>query len=105
MNVERFVRFVDESGATVYGELPSSATGKLHGTSVSVLSGNPFDGFSKTGKQSMIKKVRPRVIMPKTWTNKTKLLSPIESTPIFMCIGLNYAHHAKEANVCPIPLS
>lgn len=21
-----------------------------------------------------------------------------------MCIGLNYAHHAKEANVCPTPL-
>jgi len=83
MSVERFVRFVDESGATVYGELASSATGKLEGTSVSVLSGNPFEGFSNTGKQSTIE----------------KLLSPLESTPIFMCIGLNYAHHAKEANL------
>jgi hypothetical protein len=58
MSVERFVRFIDENGATAYGELPSSATtSKLEGTSVSALSGNPFDGFSKTDRQSTIKKV------------------------------------------------
>jgi hypothetical protein len=56
MSIERFVRFVDNSGATVYGELPSSATGKLEGNSVEVLSGSPFDGFAKTGKQAAIKK-------------------------------------------------
>jgi 2-keto-4-pentenoate hydratase/2-oxohepta-3-ene-1,7-dioic acid hydratase in catechol pathway len=37
--------------------------------------------------------------------NKRKLLSPLASTPIFMCIGLNYAHHAKEANVSSVPIS
>jgi len=78
------VRFVDEKGATSYGELPSSeTTGRLEGKSVTLLSGDPFIGFSKTGKKATIK----------------KLLSPVESTPIFMCIGLNYAHHAKEANL------
>ena len=58
MSVQRFIRFIDESGAIQYGELLSSATtSKLQGTSVEVLSGNPFNGFSKTGKQSTIKKV------------------------------------------------
>ena len=28
-----------------------------------------------------------------------QLLSPLESTPIFECIGLNYKQHAKEAKV------
>jgi 2-keto-4-pentenoate hydratase/2-oxohepta-3-ene-1,7-dioic acid hydratase in catechol pathway len=28
-----------------------------------------------------------------------QLLSPIESTPLIVCIGLNYSEHAKEANV------
>jgi len=84
MCVGIFVRFTDEDGAMQYGELTSSATAsKLEGTSTPVLSGNPFDGFSKTGKQATIK----------------NLLSPLESTPIIMCIGLNYAHHAKEANL------
>jgi hypothetical protein len=77
MSVERFVRFVDESGATVYGELASSATAsKLEGTSVSILSGNPFDGFSKTGKQSTIKKVRPIVTLLKASTNKNQASLP-----------------------------
>jgi hypothetical protein len=58
MSIERFVRFVDENGAVAYGELPLSATtSKLEGISVPVLSGNPFDGFSKAGRQAIIKKV------------------------------------------------
>jgi len=84
MSVERFIRFVDEKGSISYGELSSSEiTGKLEGRSATVLSGDPFTGLSRTGNKATIK----------------KLLSPIESTPIFMCIGLNYAHHAKEANL------
>jgi len=84
MSVERFIRFVDEKGSISYGELSSSEiTGKLEGKSATVLSGDPFTGLSRTGNKATIK----------------KLLSPIESTPIFMCIGLNYAHHAKEANL------
>jgi len=84
MSVERFIRFVDDKGAISYGELSASEiTGKLEGKSATVLSGDPFTGLSRTGNKATIK----------------KLLSPIESTPIFMCIGLNYAHHAKEANL------
>jgi len=83
MSVSNFVRFSDEKGDIVYGELPSTATGRLEGTKAELLSGNPFTGLSKTGTQVTIK----------------KLLCPIESTPIVMCIGLNYAQHAKEAQL------
>lgn len=58
MSIQRFVRFEDENSAITYGELDSLATtSKLEGLPVSVLSGNPFDGFSKTGKKATIKKV------------------------------------------------
>ncbi|RFU28885.1 hypothetical protein B7463_g7440, partial [Scytalidium lignicola] len=84
MSVANFVRFVDEKGATVYGELsPSELTGRLEGKTATVLSGDPFTGFSKTGNQATIK----------------KLLSPVESAPLFICIGLNYAQHAKESGL------
>lgn len=101
MSVDRFVRFEDEKGATVYGDLPSSLTaGNLEGKSVEVLSGDPFTGFSKSGSQATIKKVcLPYYLLLSQISNIQTLLCPVESTPIFMCIGLNYAHHAKEANV------
>jgi len=84
MSVERFIRFSDEKGAVLYGDLPASATTKrIEGISIPVLSGDPFTGFTKTGNNATVK----------------KLLSPLESTPIIMCIGLNYAQHAKEAQL------
>jgi hypothetical protein len=58
MSIERFVRFVDENGVTSYGELPpSKRAGRLEGSTVGLLSGDPFTGFSKTGRQTTIKKV------------------------------------------------
>jgi len=86
MSIERFIRFSDESGSVLYGE-PSASdiTKKIEGISVPVLSGDPFTGFTKSGKTATVK----------------KLLSPVESTPIIQCIGLNYAQHAKEANLTP----
>ncbi|KAH6721689.1 hypothetical protein BKA61DRAFT_729193 [Leptodontidium sp. MPI-SDFR-AT-0119] len=86
MSVKRFIRFEDESKTLQYGEPSSSdVKGSLEGKSVDILSGDPYGGFTKTGKQAIVK----------------TLLSPLESTPIFECIGLNYAHHAKEANLTP----
>ncbi len=99
MAIERFVRFVDASGAKLYGE-PTAADvkGNLEGKTVTVLAGDPYTGFQSTSEKAVIKQVRSptplRILL--IW----KLLSPIESTPIFQCIGLNYAHHAKEAGVC-----
>ncbi|KAG4435962.1 hypothetical protein IFR05_008543 [Cadophora sp. M221] len=86
MTIKRFIRFEDESKTIQYGE-PSYLDVKesLTGKSVDVLSGDPYGGFTKTGKQAIVR----------------TLLSPLESTPIFECIGLNYAHHAKEANLTP----
>jgi hypothetical protein len=56
MSIKGFIRFVDERGATVYGELPPS-TVKLEGRSVNVLSGDPFRGFQKGSVEAKIKKV------------------------------------------------
>jgi len=84
MAVSRFIRFADESGKISYGEPKEDAlTTNLTGASVEVLSGDPFTALSPTGSTAVAKKV----------------LCPLESTPIIMCIGLNYAHHAKEANL------
>ena len=58
MSIERFVRFVDEKGEIVFGEPSSSdVKGKLEGKSVTLLSGDPFQGFSKTTSTATITKV------------------------------------------------
>ncbi|KUJ13599.1 fumarylacetoacetate hydrolase family protein [Mollisia scopiformis] len=86
MSVERFIRFEDEKGSILYGEVSTSdLKGSLEGKSVSILTGDPFTGLSKTTHKSVIK----------------KLLCPLEATPIVIGIGLNYARHAKEANLFP----
>jgi hypothetical protein len=59
MGITNFVRFEDDQRNVLYGEVHSSAvSGNLDGASVTVLSGNPFIGFTSTGKESKIKKVR-----------------------------------------------
>jgi hypothetical protein len=59
MVVTNFVRFEDDQRNVLYGEVNSSAVdGNLEGASVTVLSGNPFTGFTSTGKESKIKNVR-----------------------------------------------
>lgn len=84
MSVDRFIRFEDEKGNILYGEpAASDLSGDLEGKSVSVLTGDPFAGLSSTDRTSIVK----------------KLLCPLESTPIVIGIGLNYAHHAKESNL------
>lgn len=65
MSITNFVRFEDERGTTVYGDLPASeVSGKLEGKTVEVLSGEPFTGFTKTGNKATIKKVRWSSPMP-----------------------------------------
>ncbi|PMD34375.1 hypothetical protein L207DRAFT_605003 [Hyaloscypha variabilis F] len=83
MSVERFIGFKDKKGSVSYRELSSTEiTGNLEGKSATVLSSNPFTRLSRTDQKATIK----------------KLLYPLELTHIFMCIGLNYARHVKEAN-------
>jgi hypothetical protein len=58
MNVERFIRFVDENNDVAYGEPPlENLFARLEGTKVQKLSGDPFTGFSKAKTQSTIRKV------------------------------------------------
>ncbi|KAF2200247.1 hypothetical protein GQ43DRAFT_456570 [Delitschia confertaspora ATCC 74209] len=73
-----------EDGKTYYGNLAEEIpTQKIEGHKVEVLSGDITKGFSKTGEQSVVK----------------KLLCPLPSTPIIECIGLNYKEHATECNL------
>lgn len=84
MSFSRLIRFVDEDGAIRYGdvveEIPAS---DIIGTKLDTLDGDPFGTMTKSGQQATV----------------TKILCPLESTPIIMCIGLNYRQHANEANL------
>ncbi|KAJ0418019.1 fumarylacetoacetate hydrolase family protein [Aspergillus carlsbadensis] len=91
MSVSQFIRFEDPSGAVLYGE-PSQedlANGLVNAT-VSVLEGDPFQGLFPSGAEAKVAKV----------------LSPLRSTPIILCIGLDYKKHAEEASldIAPYPV-
>ncbi len=83
MSFPRLVRFVNEQGATLYGDLKSEPIGDLTGAEVEVLEGDIEKGFQNTGRTDKIH----------------KLLCPLPKVPIVICIGLNYQKHANEANV------
>ncbi|KAB5566203.1 hypothetical protein GE09DRAFT_1218474 [Coniochaeta sp. 2T2.1] len=83
MSFQRLVRFVNEQGATQYGDLKVEATGDLTGQEVEVLEGDVQSGFKATGRTEKI----------------SKLLCPLPSVPLVVCIGLNYQKHANEANL------
>ncbi|KAJ5651731.1 hypothetical protein N7507_009157 [Penicillium longicatenatum] len=79
---KNLVRFA--AGAEIYyGDL-ISAIGNNY--TVRKLKGSPFTSLQTTGEVLTV----------------DKLLCPIESTPLVICIGLNYRQHATEANL-PIP--
>ncbi|KAJ6071581.1 hypothetical protein N7499_009595 [Penicillium canescens] len=89
MSFTNLVRFEDDQGAIHYGDVPEDCLLDIIGCRVPILAGDPFeDSLQLTGQQAVVYKVLP----------------PIESVPVFLCIGLNYAEHAKEANL-PIPPS
>lgn len=81
------VRFEDENGETVYGNLSDyQSPESLVGIRLPLLSGSPLTKLEATAEERIVRKV----------------LCPLESTPIFQCIGVNYATHAGEANF-PVP--
>lgn len=58
MSLERFIRFEDERGEFLYGEVSlSDLDGSLEGKTVTVLMGEPFTGLSKSRNTSVVKKV------------------------------------------------
>jgi len=83
MSFQRLVRFVNEQGRTLYGDLKSETPSDLTGVEVEVLEGDIQSGFKSTGRKDKI----------------SKLLCPLPNVPYVVCIGLNYQRHANEANV------
>ncbi|ORY10579.1 hypothetical protein BCR34DRAFT_674184 [Clohesyomyces aquaticus] len=84
MPFERLIRFVAGDDKTYYGNLTKETpTREIQGSEVDLLSGDVKTGFSKTGERATV----------------SKLLCPLPSTNIVMCIGLNYRHHAEEAKL------
>ncbi|EXM24661.1 hypothetical protein FOTG_08156 [Fusarium oxysporum f. sp. vasinfectum 25433] len=72
------IRFLDNEGKEYYGNLiEAKAAINLIGSKAQVVLGNPFDGLTVTDEEKTISKV----------------LCPLETTPIFQCIGVNYARH------------
>ena len=81
---ERLIRFQTDSGKVVFGDLgKETPTREIEGSSVEVLEGDVKSGFRKTGGKEKV----------------GKLLAPLESTNIVLCVGLNYRRHAEECNV------
>ncbi|KAF2710997.1 hypothetical protein K504DRAFT_481012 [Pleomassaria siparia CBS 279.74] len=84
MSFERLIRFEADDGKTYYGNLNrETPTLEIEGSKVEVLSGDVKEGFRKTGGEAIV----------------SKLLCPLPGTNIVMCVGLNYKHHAEEANI------
>ncbi|KAH7161942.1 hypothetical protein B0J13DRAFT_668779 [Dactylonectria estremocensis] len=79
MAFQKLVRF-EEHGTAQFGDLLESGD---HGYKLEKLLGNPWEGLTSTGRI---------ITVP-------KLLSPLESTSIVICVGLNYQKHATEANL------
>lgn len=75
------IRFLDESRVERYGDVGDSSLDSIIGSEVELL--HDIDDLARTGKKAVVH----------------ELLSPITSTPIFVCIGLNYKDHAKEAGL------
>lgn len=84
------IRFEADDGKTYYGDLTKETpTREIQGKEVDVLEGDVKSGFSKKGSKAKV----------------SKLLCPLPTTNIIICVGLNYRHHAEECNVSFDPLS
>lgn len=108
----RLVRFEDNEGKVCYGDLPIDCPiVDAVGMKVPVLDGKPLDELKQSQKVTEIKKVRD--IPPfsvcfisvryfatsAALLTHRQLLCPLETTPLILCIGLNYRQHANEAGV------
>ena len=78
------IRFEANDGNTYYGDLEKETpTREIQGKEVEVLEGDVKSGFSKKGSKAKV----------------SKLLCPLPTTNIILCVGLNYRQHAEECNV------
>jgi 2-keto-4-pentenoate hydratase/2-oxohepta-3-ene-1,7-dioic acid hydratase in catechol pathway len=82
------IRFKADDGKTYYGDLTKETpTREIEGEEVEVLEGDIKSGFSKKGSKAKV----------------SKLLCPLPTTNIILCVGLNYRQHAEECNVSNLP--
>lgn len=78
------IRFEADDGKTYYGDLTKETpTRDIEGKNVEVLEGDVKSGFTKKGSRAKV----------------SKLLCPLPTTNIILCVGLNYRKHAEESNV------
>ncbi|KAH8716920.1 hypothetical protein GQ44DRAFT_688360 [Phaeosphaeriaceae sp. PMI808] len=81
---DRLIRFQSSDGNVKYGNLEKETpTREIEGSEVEVLEGDIKSGFKKTGGKAKVE----------------KLLCPLESTNIILCVGLNYRRHAEECKL------
>ncbi|KAI8943783.1 hypothetical protein NX059_001757 [Plenodomus lindquistii] len=79
---DRLIRFKTTDGSIKYGDLGAETpTKEIAGKEVELLDGDIQSGFKKNGGKAKV----------------GELLSPLETTNIFQCVGLNYKQHAEEA--------
>ncbi|KAM0693765.1 hypothetical protein Q7P36_007022 [Cladosporium allicinum] len=79
LGFSKLVRY-KQDGKIFFGDLQSHTDGVY---TIKRLQGDLDQGFQPTGDEDIVK----------------KLLCPLPSTPIVMCVGLNYRHHAEEAKL------
>ena len=79
------IRFEADDGNIYYGDLKKETpTREIEGNEVELLEGDIKSGFNKKGSTAKI----------------SRLLCPLPTTNIILCVGLNYRKHAEECNVC-----
>ncbi|KAI2639536.1 hypothetical protein GGS26DRAFT_272320 [Hypomontagnella submonticulosa] len=76
------IRFLDESLVEHYGDIKEGSLDNIVGSRVETLHGDVYN-LVPDGQTAVVH----------------ELLPPIVSAPIFVCIGLNYRDHAKEAEL------
>lgn len=58
MSFTNLIRFRDERGRVLFGDIPESSLNNLVGAFVTVLSGDPFEGgVSATSEKAVVKEV------------------------------------------------
>ena len=104
------IRFKDDSGDVHYGELDADrkiTKDTWQGLSIPIYNGqHPWDDdFALTSEKRIVREVRRlkdarrRGLAHPTDLRCVQVLCPLENSPTFMCVGLNYRHHADEAGV------
>lgn len=102
MAFERLIRFEDEEGKVVYGNLEKETpTKEIEGSVVEVIDGSIEKGFSKTSPKATVKKVSYPPSIPLNQLTPKQLLCPIPSAHLIIGIGINYRQQAQEASVSP----